>query len=38
MDELLKTLMILSNYCKEVENCKECSLKQFCGQIIQDWY
>ena len=38
MDELLKALIILSNYCKETENCKECLLKPFCGQIIQDWY
>ena len=38
MDELLKALMVLSNFCKDQENCNECPLKSMCGKFIQDWY
>ena len=38
MDELLKALLILTNYCINKDNCKECVLQSMCGKIIQDWY
>ena len=31
--ELVKALLILAKYCAACDNCEECQLREFCGQI-----
>lgn len=38
MGELLKALLVITNYCINQNSCKKCELQNMCGKIIQDWY
>ena len=38
MVDLLKALLVITNYCINQNNCNQCQLKELCGKIIQEWY